>query len=276
MGLGILCMGPLETEVAALEEIAAPALTLLVVGVRHGEAAVELVVDLIPGVDVHRPRSQGIDVAGNREVQIISENEIHARIARVEASGLFLAEGRHQHARGALRLLRNETERKDYGEVHSFDDRMRRTEHSLLRRFGDHLGRTELQVIVRFIGITHGILAIRDIDGTVGEHLDVVPVKDALVVIGGHIGDAGLLGVEVVPHLLHLIPVAALFHHGKPGPFAGLRVLDALGEHFTGIHVVLHVRRCELHVLVGHLDIAVIIDHPLSVGEDLNDGIPRA
>ena len=276
MCLGILRMGPFQSEVAALEKVAAAPLSFLVVRIRGRETAVELVVHFVPGVDVQSPRAEGIDISGNRKVEIVTEYEIHTRVARVKTSGLLLAESRHEHSGGALRLLRDESEGEGYGEVDTFDHGMGRTEDCLLRGFGDDFCRTEGEIVVRLIRIADGVLAVGDVDGPVRHHLDVPSVKDTLIVCGGHVGDAGLLRIEVVPHFLHLILVLALFHDGEAAPFSSLRILYALRKDFARGHVILHVSGGQLHVLVGDLDISVVVYHAFSVSEHLYDGILRA
>ena len=55
MGLGILGVRPSKAEVTGLDEIRAALFTGLVVGVGEGDGSVELVIDLVSGVQVHGP-----------------------------------------------------------------------------------------------------------------------------------------------------------------------------------------------------------------------------
>ena len=95
-------MGPLQTEVAALEEVGAPFLTGLVVGKIEGEVTVEFVINLVSGVDIKRPGTQGEDVAGDRQVKILAQYEIHAQVAEVETQRPRLSDGGHHQARLVL------------------------------------------------------------------------------------------------------------------------------------------------------------------------------
>ena len=149
-------------------------------------------------------------------------------------------------------------------------------EDCFLRGLGDDFCRAEGEIVVRLIRIADGVLAVGDVDGPVRHHLDVTSVKDTFIVCGGHVGDAGLLRIEVVPHFLHLILVLALFHDGEAAPFSCLRILYALRKDFARSHVILHVSGGQLHVLVGDLDISVVVYHAFTVGEHLDDGILRS
>ena len=95
----------------------------------------------------------------------------------------------------------------------------------------------------------------------------------AVVLGGDHVGDPGLAGIEIVPDLLHVVGLVALGHHGPSHPFRGRRVVDAFREHGSGLHVVFHVLRLQLHVLIFDAYVTIIIYESLSVAEILDDGV---
>ena len=98
-------------------------------------------------------------------------------------------------------------------------------------------------------------------------------MQDALIVVRQHIGDEGLAGVEVVADLFHGIVVRTLLHLGLAFPFSGQGVQGPARINDTRGHVILHIIRGQGHVLVLHLDAAVVVDEPFAVGEVFDDGV---
>ena len=139
----------------------------------------------------------------------------------------------------------------------------------------DDLADAQVYIIMGMVVVADRVFAVGEVDGVVVHHLDVAPVQDALVVVRDHVLDPGLLGVEVVAHLLHVVGLVALGHDRPAVPFAGEAVIDAAGEHGPGVHVVLHVVGGQLHVLVLHRRGAVVVDEPVAVGEVADHGIRR-
>ena len=109
---------------------------------------------------------------------------------------------------------------------------MRRTEHRLLGWFGDNFRRRQLKVIVRMLKIADRVLAFGYVDGLVRHHLDVLPVKDAVILLRYHVRDPGLAGVEIVPDLFHVECLAALGHlrHGE-----AIELRDRRGARTPGV-----------------------------------------
>ncbi len=275
VGLGILRVRPLDGEVPGLEEFGSAPLAGLVVGVADRERAVELVVDAVAGVDVDGPRAKGVVVSGHGEVEVVAEHEVHAGVAHEESAGRLLAEGGHQHARGSVGPLGDEAERQaEEGYLHVLDHHVGRTEDGLLRGLLYHLGAGQREIVVGVVGVADRVFALGDVDGLVVHHLYVLSVEYAVVLGGDHVGDAGLARVEVVAHLLHVVGLASLGHFGLPPPRRGRwshtrpRVDRAL------VHVVLHVFGGQLHVLVGHAHVAIIIYEAFAVAEVLDYGVP--
>ena len=268
-GLAVLLVGPLDAEVAGREKVRAALFTGLVVAVVEAEAAGEFVSDHVARVDVERPGAQGIDVAGHREVKVVADDEIHAHVAREETAGLFLAEGRHQQAGGAGGLFRYEAEGEHDGQRNAGDIGNRGAENGLLARFRDDLGHLELEEVMRFLEVADGVHAVGDVDGLVRQHLDVAALEQAFVLLGDHVGDAGLAALEVVAELFHLVGLAALAHFGHALPLAGQRVQGAPGIDRGRIHVILHVVGRQLEILVLDGNPAPVVDLALAVGEDL-------
>ena len=273
MGLGILGMGPLDAEVAGLCEVLTAFLTGLVVGKSQAEVAVELIVDLITGIDVHGPGTQGIIVAGEGEVKIISEHEVHTGVPHIETSRLLLAEGGHQQTRGAGRLLGHKSKRQADGNGHTGHHRPCRAENRLLGRLGHHLGHTELEVIVGFLQVANGVNAVPQVDGLVRHHLDLLTLQEAFRLLGDHVGDAGLLGGEVVAKLIHLICLASFGHFRQAHHFSRRRIRAARGIDGIGEHIVFQIIRRELHILVRYGGAAIIINQASSVPEIRNNGV---
>ena len=266
-------MGPAQAEVLGLDEVRASFFAGLVVGIAEGQRAVELVIDFIAGVDVYRPGAQREIGAGEGQVEIVSQHEVHAGVADIETAGLFLAEGGHQQTRGALRLLGYEAEGEYQGHRNAGHYGPGRAEDRLLRRLGDDLGHGQLQVVVRLLQVTDRVNALGEVDGLVRHHLDVLALQQAFALLGDHVGDAGLLGVEVVAEFVHFIRLAVFGHFGQAFPFSGGGVLAAAREDGVGLHVVLNVVCREFHVLVAHRGAAVVVDLALTVGEIRDDGV---
>ena len=126
------------------------------------------------------------------------------------------------------------------------------------------------------VGIADGVFALGHIDRAVLHHLDVLAVDNAFILGGFHILDAGLAGIEIVVDLLHLVGFAVLGHHRAAHPLFRQAVVDAVGEHGTCIHVVLHIFGCKLHIVVLDGYVAVVVDFALAVGEDFQDGVSRS
>ena len=266
-------MGPLQTEVAALEEVGAPFLTGLVVGKIEGEVTVEFVINLVSGVDIKRPGTQGEDVAGDRQVKILAQYEIHAQVAEVETAGAFLAEGRHQQAGGALRAVRDKAEGQEERDFNAFDNRMGRTENRLLGGLCDDFRETQLHVIVGLVQVAHRIAAAGDADRPVGGHLDALALNESFRLLGDHVFDLGLFAVEIVADLLHVIGLAILGHNRLPLPFPGKGVVCASGKDRSRFHVVLHVVGREFHVAVGDGHISVVEGLAGTFRKNFNDGV---
>ena len=123
---------------------------------------------------------------------------------------------------------------------------------------------------MRVVGIADRIFSVGDIDGPVFHHLDVAAVEYTLVVIGYHIVDERLAGIEVVVDILHLVLLAALFHHRSSGPLHLGGVKTAPGIDRPGFHVVLHIIRRQFHILVGDLHLTIII-HLVGTGLGIPD-----
>ena len=273
VGLGILRMGPAEAEVLGLYEVGAALFTGLVVGIAEGQGAVELVIDFITGVYVYRPGSQGEVGTRDGEVEIVTQHEVHTGVTDVEAARLFLAEGRHQEAGGPGRLLRHEAEGEDQGNRNAGHHGPCRAENGLLRGFGDDLGHTKLQVIVWLLQVADRIDTFLQVDGLVRHHLDALSLQQALALLGDHIGDAGLAGIEVIPQFVHLVRLPVLRHFRQAFHLPGSGVLAAAGEDGVGLHIVDQIIGRELHILIGDGGTAVVVDFTLPVGEIRDDGV---
>ena len=117
------------------------------------------------------------------------------------------------------------------------------------------------------------ILSVFDIDGLVRHHLDALSVQDALVIVGQHVGDEGLVGIEIVPDFLHHIIVLSLLHLRLAFPFTTEGVQRAAGIDDARGHVIFHIIGGQGHVLVLNLHAAVVIDHAFPIGKILYDGI---
>ena len=104
-------MRPFDTEVLALEKVLCTFLALLVDRIVQRKISRELVLHQIARIQVHRPGTEGVVVSCHSKVKVVSEDEIHSGIPEIEASGILLAERRHQKTGRPGRLLRDETER---------------------------------------------------------------------------------------------------------------------------------------------------------------------
>ena len=124
------------------------------------------------------------------------------------------------------------------------------------------------------LGVADSIFALGDVDGLVVHHLYVLPVQDAFLLLGHHVGYPRLSGIEVIVQFLHGVGLSGLFHgrHSDDGPGG---VLGTSRIDRFRLDIVFHVVGCQLHVTVSYADIAGVIDHPLAVGEIFHDGVSR-
>ena len=274
MGLGILRMRPFDTEVLALEEVLCTLLALLVDRIVQRKISRELVLHQIARIQVHRPGTEGVVVSCHSKVKVVSEDEIHSGIPEIEASGILLAERRHQKTGRPGRLLRDETERDAHErDADILHNQIRRSEDRFLGRFGDHLRRTHIQIEMRMFEFADRVLSFRDVDRAVRHHLDVLSVEDAVLLCCYHVRDPRLVRVEIVADLLHVEGFAALGHRRLSLPFSREGVESSPREDNSCQHVILHVVGREFHVVVGDCHITIIIHLPLAVGEILTDRI---
>ena len=125
---------------------------------------------------------------------------------------------------------------------------------------------------MRVLAVADSVFAFCDIDGLVRHHLDVLSVQDAFLLLGHHVGDACLAGIEIVPDLLHFVGLAVIFHFRKAFYRSG-RVFRAPCEYGLGLQVIFHIIGGKLHVAVRNGDIAVIVYHPFPVGKVFDDGV---
>ena len=191
---------------------------------------------------------------------MVAEHEVHTQATHIESSRLLFAEGRHKQAGRALRFFRDEAEGEaDKRQFHILHHEVGRTYYGLLARLLHHLRSREGEIVVRVVGIADRIFSVGDIDGPVFHHLDVAAVEYTLVIIGYHIVYECLAGVEVIVHILHFILLSALLHHRSSHPFHFCGVVTAPGIDRPGFHVVLHIIRSKLHILVGDLHLTIII-----------------
>ena len=117
--------------------------------------------------------------------------------------------------------------------------------------------------------VTDSVLSMGDVDGLVWEHLYVLAVEDSVILLGYHVGDPGLAGIEVVSDLLHVERLVTLGHHGLAFPCAGKGIIGTSGKDRPGVHVVFHVVGLEFDVLIGDFHITPVEHLTLAVGKDL-------
>ena len=126
---------------------------------------------------------------------------------------------------------------------------------------------------MRMLEVADSVLSLGDVYGLVRHHLYVLAVQESLLLLSYHIGDAGLVGVEIVAQLLHGVCGTALLHHRLALDLARKSVQSTPGEHCAGIHVILHIVGAEFHVLVLDGHVSVKENFPLPVAEHLHGGI---
>ena len=268
-------MRPFETEVPGLEKVGTSTLAGLVIRNVHGEVAVAFVIDLVSGVYVNRPRAQSINVSCNGEIQVITENKVHSKISQIKSSRILLSESWHQQSCRPARSLRNESERKTDRQRHVLDYRVCRAEHCLLGRLRDDLGRRQCQIIMRVFEIADGILSFGYIDGPVRQHLNVLSMQESLFLLRYHVGNAGLTGVEVIPQFLHGVCGIAFFHGRLSLDLTCQRIQCSTGIDGTCIQVIFHVIRAQLHIVILHGNVTVVVDLALSVSKYFDYGVLR-
>ncbi len=259
-GLGVLGVAPVDTEVLRLGERVGAAFARDVVGVVDRDRTVEGIPFLITRGQARRPRTVGIDVAGQGQVEVVADDERIAEVAQVQAACVLFAVGRDQDAAGAVGLVGDEAEGDDQRKGDVFDHGVGRAEHGLLLGFGHHLGRGHLEVVVRMLRVADRVFAARDVDRLVGHHLEFLADELAFLLLGGHVLDLGLAGLEVVVHFVHLVTLAAGVHHGAAGERVGDGIERAFGVDDVQLGIVGHVVGLEFHVLVLGGHVAEIVD----------------
>ena len=126
---------------------------------------------------------------------------------------------------------------------------------------------------MRMFQVADRILAFRDIDGPVRKHLDILAMKKSVLLLGNHIGNPGLLRIEIVPDLLHGVSRIAFFHHRLAFHLTAKRIESSAGIYGSCLHVVLHIVGRKLHIAVFHGHVTIIIQFSLTVCKYLYDRI---
>ena len=122
-----------------------------------------------------------------------------------------------------------------------------------------------MQVIVWMLEVTDSILAFCNVDGSVRQHLDVLSVQQTVFLLGYHVGNPGLAGIEVVSHLFHGVLGAAFFHLRLAFDFPRQRVKCSLGIDGSSLHVIFHVVCGKFHVAVLHGHVPIVIYLSLAI-----------
>ena len=121
--------------------------------------------------------------------------------------------------------------------------------------------------------IADSVFSFCDVDGLVRHHLDVLSMKNPVILLRDHVRDPGLAGVEIVPDLLHVESLPSLSHLRLSLPLLRQAVVGASREDSSGGHVIFHVVGLELDVIIGDLHIAPVVHLTLSVRKILPYGI---
>ena len=128
---------------------------------------------------------------------------------------------------------------------------------------------------MRMVKVTDRIPSLGNVYGFVGHHLYVLPVEQAFFLLGHHIRNPSLPGVEVIADLLHSVG-AARFGHGRLAfEFSGQCIQSTFGIDSSGLHVVLHVVGGQFDVAIFHGNVPVVENLALAVGEDLAHRVLR-
>ena len=130
-----------------------------------------------------------------------------------------------------------------------------------------------MQVVMRMFKVADRILAAFYADGLVCQHLNPGTLQQAFVLLGNHIGDSGLAGIEVIPQLFHLISILALGHFRQTLPFTGQGIKDSGCMDDARLHVVFHVLCLQGHVSIGDGHISVIAALALAVRENIHNRV---
>ena len=123
--------------------------------------------------------------------------------------------------------------------------------------------------------VADGIHAILHVNGAVRHHLDFLSLQQSFRFLRNHVGNPGLLGIEIIPELLHLVGLSALGHLRLPFPLSGRRILDTPCKHGIGQHVEFHVVGRQFHVLIGDGRPSIVVNLALAVRKISDGGIFR-
>ena len=104
--------------------------------------------------------------------------------------------------------------------------------------------------------VAGGVASILDVILIVLMLLGDATGEVAIALLGDNVGDNTLLGLEVESHLLRLVLAAGVGKHWLALELAH-RVGHTHGMHHAAVHVHLNGRRLEVHVVVGHLALAI-------------------
>ena len=192
-------MAPFDREVSALEEVRTAFFSGLVIGESETESSSTFIIHFVSGVYIHIPGTERVEACRKGYVKIVSDYEIEPEIPEIETPGRFLSKSRHQKAGSPVRPLRHKSERQSqrYRNIHNH--RIGRSENGFLAGFGHHFGSGEFEVVVRMFTVADGIFSISNVYGIVRHHLDVLAVKNSILLLGNYICDARLPGIEIIP-----------------------------------------------------------------------------
>ena len=267
-------MGPFDREVFALEKVVTSLLTGPVHRILQTYITAEFVTEFISRIDLSTPRSQSINICIQGHIEVVTEDHIVTEIPHIETAGLLLTECREHNTARSGRSLRDKTEWDDQRERDICHHHIARPEDCPLLGLCHDFGRSHLQIIVGMVQIADSIFALGDIDRLVSHHLQVLTMKDTLLLLGDHIFDSRLPRFEVIIYVVDIVRLSVHRHH-RSGQNVSEGVLQTRSKYGLFVDIIGHIVCLYPHISIIHLHTAVVIDHLVRPREIFDGGVLR-
>ena len=195
---------------------------------------------------------------------MLSQCQVIATVAQVEAAVVVFTEGGHQNTTLVLLTEGEVAKRHRNGQRQVFQYHVGRSRDHVFLGFDLGLGELEIEVRM-FVVVTGGVTAVLDVIVVVLGLLGDAAGEVALALLGDDIGDVAALRLEVVLHLPGLVLAAIILKDRSAGELTHT-VRDADGLHLAAIHIHADLR-CR-HVDVAIHDLAAAVHHRMVAAKE--------
>ena len=257
-------MCPTDIETVTLAVVRHLFLAAHIASVLYVDTTVELVALDIPRLGIYSPRTLGIYIACNLQIQIIVDSPIVAYTAHIQASVIFVAELRHDQSRRIRLVEREESERHSQRQRHIAYYQIRRTCGYMVARA--NLGFRHPQVEVRvFMVVASRVFAARHHQFLITQFLGLIGDDISFALLRHNVADKSFLRLDVVCYLAGFVTVIAVLEHRFADPFVCKRVIYAycIDRRAVGFHT--DIFGIQFHCLV--VDYALTVQERCSVAK---------